>query len=128
MTVELRTAQETFDTVVTHLLRQGAKSTDGGLSPRCLYRGPNGRRCAVGSILPDEAYVPELEGLVAIRLPETVWAAMRIQNRSRTAELLQALQSVHDTKPVESWPVSLQWVAWIFDVSGRVIQELTGNA
>lgn len=118
---ELRTSQEVFDTVATHLLRQAAKSTDGGLSPRSLYRGPNGRMCAVGSLIPDADYDPAFEGLVAYRLPETAWAAMRVRNRSPTAVLLQELQHVHDTKPVEEWPAELQWLAWRHDVSGQVI-------
>ena len=29
--------------------------------PTCMYRGPNGRKCAVGAIMPDSKYSPDLE-------------------------------------------------------------------
>ena len=28
---------------------------------RCMYRGPNGTKCAVGCLIPDEMYLPEME-------------------------------------------------------------------
>lgn len=28
---------------------------------RCLYRGPNGRKCGVGHLIPDERYNPDIE-------------------------------------------------------------------
>ena len=29
--------------------------------PGCLYRGPEGKKCAVGLFIPDEFYIPELD-------------------------------------------------------------------
>lgn len=49
-------AQEIFDKVVNHLRKQGHRSLseDG----RCLYRGSNGDKCAIGCIISDEDYQP----------------------------------------------------------------------
>lgn len=49
------TNQEAFETMVRHLRKQGCQSIseDG---TRCLYRGPNGRRCAVGVLISDGEY------------------------------------------------------------------------
>lgn len=57
-------SQAVFNTVAEHLLRQGRKSLD---NFACAYRGENGAKCAVGVVIPDTLYEPEIEGL-ALRL------------------------------------------------------------
>lgn len=53
--------QEIFNKLWDHFVVQGnPQSTNGNV---CLYRGPNGARCAAGVVLPDEHYDPKLEGL-----------------------------------------------------------------
>lgn len=55
------TRQEMFDAAYIGLASQGfirSMSNQG-----CAYRGDEGRRCAIGWIMPDEAYSPDLEGL-----------------------------------------------------------------
>ncbi len=44
------------------------KSADDGTFPStsgsfdaCLYRGPNGKKCAIGILIPDDKYDPEFE-------------------------------------------------------------------
>ena len=64
-------AQEIFDTVATHLFRQGHQAIDNGT---CLYRAPNGDMCAVGVLIPDEYYEKDFEMLpvsaICSQLPE----------------------------------------------------------
>lgn len=52
--------QEILTTVVTKLREQNAPSID--KDDNCVYRGPGGRRCALGWLIPDELYKPEIEG------------------------------------------------------------------
>ena len=53
--------QEIFDTIAVHLLKQGVRSVNSyGV---CLYRGPNGLRCAISALIPDELYMPEIENV-----------------------------------------------------------------
>lgn len=82
-------AQEIFDTVATHLFRQGHQAIDNG---SCFYRAPNGDMCAVGVLIPDSYYNKDLEMLpvtaISSRLP--VWLA---DHRM----LLIKLQRVHDS-------------------------------
>jgi hypothetical protein len=58
------TPQEIYDTVAKHLFaqgkRSGSKRADGGF--QCKYRGPDGTKCAVGVLMPDEFYDPVMEG------------------------------------------------------------------
>lgn len=50
-------AQDIFDTVLTHLRKQGKPSMDIVQGDaRCLYRGPGGTSCAIGCLMPDELY------------------------------------------------------------------------
>ena len=45
--------QEIFDTVSVHLLTQNEKSQESDFYRSCLYRGPNGTKCAVGCLIKD---------------------------------------------------------------------------
>lgn len=53
------TNQELFDTVCSSLIKQGkpSVSSDG----RCLYRSPDGCKCAAGFLIPDDKYDPRME-------------------------------------------------------------------
>ncbi len=56
--------QKAFDTMVLGLNEQKAVSVD-HLGDLCMYRGTDGRKCAVGFLIPDEKYDREMEELVA---------------------------------------------------------------
>lgn len=59
--------ENTIDVIAIQLAKQRQRSvmlfTDaaGRTSPKCGYRGDNGTMCAVGCIIPDELYTPQLE-------------------------------------------------------------------
>lgn len=56
--------QEILDTTVPAILKQGCKSTEGNAWPggaKCLYRGPNNTKCAVGVLIPDNKYLEAME-------------------------------------------------------------------
>lgn len=53
------THQELFDITLNAIRDQGRPScTDTG---ECLYRGPEGSRCAAGHHIPDSLYTPDME-------------------------------------------------------------------
>lgn len=54
--------QEAFDIAVKGVTAQGCASYDQGIG--CLYWGPNGTKCAVGFLIPDELYSPNLENKI----------------------------------------------------------------
>jgi hypothetical protein len=64
--------QEAFDRSVGGVLKQGGPSAvykiDGGTRAVCLYRGPNGRRCAAGHLIDDADYREEFEGSAYFQL------------------------------------------------------------
>ena len=89
------TPQEIFDAVATHLLKQGRAAMDE--QGRCVYRGPNGTRCAAGAVIPDELYDPAMENSpiddVLAMYPRL---AVAVGTDVDTVSLLIELQEVHD--------------------------------
>lgn len=51
--------QEAFDKAYAGLSAQGFAQSS--LGDRCKYRGPDGRRCAVGHLIPDDEYREEFD-------------------------------------------------------------------
>lgn len=118
--------QEIYTKVKAHLLAQNAKSANGtsfaGL-PRCFYRSPGGLKCAVGALIPDELYDPDLEGYGVEEQPviEVLVAAGVLDGaghflREDKVNLLERLQRVHDLNEPHQWPESLAEVAADFDL------------
>ena len=96
------TPQEIFDTVARHLFTQGKragyernKEDHGEESFACRYRGPSGTACAVGALIPDAAYDPEMEGAGVLRLIDNYGPDLPPWMRDNF-ELLDRLQMVHD--------------------------------
>lgn len=85
------TKQQIFDTVLTKLREQGRASMQG---TGCAYRGEGGLKCAVGHLMPDNAYDPAYEGLDAGTLPQEAYAAMNVSYTD--IGFLCQLQEAHD--------------------------------
>lgn len=122
-----------FDTVKTHLLTQMEKSVKPGSITNlygevCLYRGPSGRKCAIGCLIPDHLYTTKMESLaVGSLLISYPFLHRHMMNKSeaiRCLDLLTALQRVHDIFRVEQWKLKLFGVAMRFDLIWKDI-ELT---
>jgi hypothetical protein len=120
--MEQTSEQQLFDTVVNHLRKQGAKSIayneDGTPklqygNTKCLYRSPDGKKCAAGAAITDEQYKPEMEGK-SIR---AVIIQLDITSLSQHAELLSELQGVHDIHEVPQWERGFEKVARRFQLT-----------
>lgn len=92
--------QEFFDTTVIALRAQGGPSiNEKGV---CLYRGPNGRKCAAGIHITDEEYDPrmdpqKLHTLLAERAVGGKWAWLSSDHVLRLHwRLAGQLQGAHD--------------------------------
>lgn len=92
--------QETFDFVLTKIREQGRPS----YSPEegtCFYRGPNGTKCAVGHLIPDEIYNVFMEGMNPWALRHEFLRAVpegsTVEPRAGWTIFLGELQSAHDS-------------------------------
>jgi hypothetical protein len=116
--------QQIFDKSASHLLKQGEKSW---LVNRfaCAYRSEGGLMCAVGCLIDDSAYSPELEG-TAIDHSPNVQRALRhsgieFDTDGQVMLLLTRLQWVHDIKDAHDWPEFLSKTANEFKLNRSVV-------
>lgn len=94
-------AQEIFDTAAVGVIRQGRQSANA--FGTCVYRGPNGRKCAAGFLLPDEVYDPSMDCDDEETGQGTGWSNLVKRFSSRlpvdlinNSDLIADLQSCHD--------------------------------
>lgn len=119
--------QQLYDDICSHLDRQGCQSlgSGGSLVPACMYRGVEGRKCAVGGILPDQYYTPNMEGMGAEELlgeyPELVEYIREHYHLGggieEVEDLLLRTQRVHDEFLVETWAVQFERAAIDFNLT-----------
>lgn len=117
----MRTKQEIFDIVGPGLLTQGIRSEiyrEGGGLPVCAYRGPEGRKCAAGMIMPDEVYSADFENETVKNLPEYVLIGMGIYETGaapvrehETIRFVARFQNLHDNYRPEDWAEGLKGIA-----------------
>lgn len=62
---------------------------------QCRYRGPNGERCALGLLIPDDAYEPTMEGTLALGLLDNKLCA-RLGIDIDDVDFVDELQGAHD--------------------------------
>lgn len=98
--------REIFDKVKAHLLEQNERSSRINDMDTCLYRGPNGLKCAVGVLIPDDLYHPDMEQVSAEALRRS-WA---LPWREADDYFIQELQEIHDSVLPENWPQELDKV------------------
>ena len=132
------TPQEIFDTVAKHLFTQGKRAGilrdggDGFYGPvfRCRYRAPDGATCAVGKLLPDDAYDPKMEGAVVALLISSFGGALPSWMRENV-DLLDRLQKVHDQETHWASETRMRWelslVAQSFGLDDSILLGLSFN-
>lgn len=93
-------AQQIFDKVATHLLTQKKRALSKGKLRTCLYRAPDGRKCAAGCLISDRLYHENMEQtpidmvIGTFRLPRFFL---------RHSGLISDLQHVHDGSQPNKW-------------------------
>jgi hypothetical protein len=90
------TPQEILDTVARHLFAQGRPARD-PVSGSCQYRTSDGLKCAVGALIPDEMYRPEMDTIWCSVASEIVDEFDLPSWMRENVSLLNDLQKVHDT-------------------------------
>ncbi|MNZ73017.1 hypothetical protein D3C78_914160 [compost metagenome] len=80
--------------ITQHLIQQRALSTkDGFEDSDCKYRSALGHKCAVGCLIPDEEYLPEMEGKIVARLDKEFPTLLP---KDISVEALEKWQRYHD--------------------------------
>lgn len=95
--------QAIFDQVLAAMRKQGqpsAKVTPGG-SVYCMYRGPEGTKCGIGHLIPDDVYDPAMESKPVLMLLESFPQALGFDPEvdvwsNNNGVFLDSLQQCHD--------------------------------
>lgn len=114
-TLERATAQEVFDQVAKHLLKQGERST--GKHGFCAYRGNDGMMCAAGCLIGPKEYRKKFEGYD--------WTDMVRYHQvcSTHKTLILDLQYIHDNSKPARWSHSLEALAKEHDLNAEVLNK-----
>lgn len=87
--------QQAFDKAYLGLKAQGFERSHE--NEVCLYRGPDGKKCALGHLIPDDQYRHDMEGRgvgwILRNFPEAL--PLELHN-DRTMRDLRRLQQCHD--------------------------------
>lgn len=99
--------QEVFDKIATHLLTQKRQAFDEKTNG-CVYRAPNGDKCAIGCLIPDEFYFSAFEQLFVEDLATAYPSLLSsIGLGEIPVTFLEDLQCIHDNGRPENWFVCL---------------------
>lgn len=111
------TNQEIFDKVVSHLRKQNKQAVGVFGATICQYHGPDGLKCAVGCLIPDEFYDPSFEG-VSIQARNSPLHPLLLKLGYTEAQLifLVELQCVHDEYYPSGWEDCFKRVAATFNL------------
>lgn len=95
--------QRYFDFIVTLLAEQG-RSVDGN---SCMYRGPGGKVCAAGPLIPNKLYKPSIEGQgfggVIRSTDNNLPKDFTSKFSTETIHFVRSLQCAHDDNCHNKW-------------------------
>jgi hypothetical protein len=124
------TAQEIFDKVATHLLTQNKQAMNED-DQVCVYRTDGGLKCAVGVLIPDEDYLPLMEGQYLIggepHCPE-LHNFLEKAGLSAHIKLLHDLQHLHDSNNPDEWLTRLYKLASIYKFDTTVLAPFVNRS
>ncbi len=107
MAEEKLTSQTAFNKIANHLIEQGCPALD---DCKCKYRLTllEGKilKCAIGCLIPDNLYHPDMEGKRVGTLFGTYPKLKELLNQVKY-QLLFDLQDVHDSGIPENWKKQL---------------------
>ena len=117
-TLEQATVQEVFDQVAEHLLAQNKQSEgvhNNGLT--CMYRSPDGLKCAAGCLIGDDEYSSEWE--------RRNWGCVsKACGVTKHIDLISSLQSIHDECEPSEWLVRLKELASSKELNTKVLENI----
>jgi len=113
------TAQQVFDQVAKHLLEQGVRSMSEAPDEDefCLYRGPEGLKCAAGCLISDNEYEDGMEGRGWRNLVNNGYAS------NAHIDIIDCLQSIHDKKEPSTWRKELLEISKRFDLNPLILEQ-----
>lgn len=128
------TIQQIFDIVTERLLKQARRSTSNGHD--CVYRAPDGAKCAAGHLIKDQVYSPEFERR-AVPQPHDYMSGLHLKMVDAFEcsgvnlydptiyALVGDLQRIHDGYPPTLWRRELRRLVFSRKFNLNLNTELT---
>lgn len=114
--------QQIIEFIADKLIRQNERSVSymrGG----CRYRGDNNMRCAIGWLISDEEYNPNMESSTVKSL-----YFKRYEINYNTLAMLAELQDMHDCNPIFAWPTIIEGIAKKYGLDTVAIRAVIQKA
>jgi hypothetical protein len=105
--IKPKSNQDVFDEVLKAIRKQKYIQSNDDSKGVCLYRGPNGLRCAAGHMIPNSLYKVQMEGKSVGRL-KVIYPEIAKYFENVGGDLLVDLQMAHDIR-LSSEGNSLGW-------------------
>ena len=105
-----------FDRVVAHARAQRIKSTN-PLNGACVYRGPNGTKCFIGALIPDDKYEPRMDDENLSASSRIIQEAVGMDDSYLQAFIASKLQVIHDMHDPSSWEEKFEELAYAHDLT-----------
>ena len=98
-----------FKLSADHLIKQGKEAVKDEFE--CVYRcHSTGRKCAVGALISDDHYDPDIEGYTIKScdlILELIARSNNVPVESINVDVMNALQFIHDEHDPIDWPIAL---------------------
>ena len=114
-TLNKATAQEVFDQIAIHLLKQNSKCSGDESLDLCRYRHGE-LKCAAGYLIAEDEYKDQMETKTWSRLIDLGL----VPDNPHTA-IISRLQHMHDDFDVEDWKSVLREIADMFELNTEAI-------
>jgi len=105
--------EKLFQIAADHLVSQGAMSANE--YDTCAYRGTSGRMCAIGVLIHNDFYNPEIEGISVSHAEDKVLSAVAsshsVNKKDIDVAMLRELQYIHDSQAVYNWDYLLMKIS-----------------
>jgi hypothetical protein len=126
-TLEHATAQEVFDQIAAHMLKQKARSMVE--DDVCAYRGEGGLKCAAGCLISDEEATRFKPGFNLNTLP---WSCLvsRGMATDKHKRLISEMQAIHDNPhfdPKHDWLVEIKKLAKKKELNYKSVNKKHGK-
>lgn len=113
--------QTIFDIIYKGLLAQGKQSIVPS-NGRCMYRGPDGLKCAAGMLIPDDEYIDDMEdegpvGTFYCRDGfEMKHSWFKKHLSPEAGKVVYELQLIHDRRLPKNWKEQMKSIALRYDL------------
>ena len=114
--------QEIFNKVARALKKQGSQAYENG----CVYLTQDGRRCAVGHLIPDGHPGLQVEGSLngLLDIYPDLREILEIEDEEDDLAFLSSLQEAHDDSSgtfLEEWVPRMRGIAERYDLNAEVL-------